>query len=221
MDGAEEQAVVGLEGSLGAVAVVDVEIDHGDAGHALGLGHAGGDGDVGKQAEAHALARLGMVAGWADGGEGPGRLATGHGADGVDHGPGGEAGGADAARRQDGVGIKLAEAAIRRGGEQAPAVVYATALRVMLVANLAFLLGAWLLRQPAADLLRHPLHPEYIWWCAAIRADERNSVVSLTSGRASFWYSAEMVCSASCAATSPSGWPPMPSASTNRPDSRV
>jgi hypothetical protein len=30
--------------------------------------------------------------------------------------------------------------------------------------------GGLLLRQPIADLLRHPEHPEYIWWIAAILA---------------------------------------------------
>src|SRR3569832_1614281 len=60
-----------------------------------------------------------------------------------------------------------------------------------------------------------------IWWCAAITAVDRNSGIVCTRGRASIWNSAEMVCSASCAATSPSGWPPMPSASTKSPDSRV
>jgi hypothetical protein len=35
------------------------------------------------------------------------------------------------------------------------------------------------------------------------------------------WNWLENVCSAICAATSPSGWPPMPSASTNSPASRV
>ena len=58
----------------------------------------------------------------------------------------------------------------RSGGEQAPEVVYATALRFLVLANLGFVLCAWMLRQPVADLLRHPLHPEYIWWCAAILA---------------------------------------------------
>ena len=65
-------------------------------------------------------------------------------------------------------GLETGYFRFRAGGEQAPTVVYATALRVMVLANLGFLLAAWLLRQPAADLLRHPLHPEYIWWCAAI-----------------------------------------------------
>jgi O-antigen/teichoic acid export membrane protein len=58
----------------------------------------------------------------------------------------------------------------RSGGEQPPEVVYATALRFLVLANLGFVLIAWMLRQPVADLLRHPSHPEYIWWCAAILA---------------------------------------------------
>jgi len=119
VDGAEEQAVVSLEGGLGAVAVVDVEIDHGDPGHTLSLGHAGGDGDIGEHAEAHGGVRLGVVARRADSGEGAGGLAADHGADGIDHGAGGEAGGADAARRQHSVGVQLAQATGRRSGEQA------------------------------------------------------------------------------------------------------
>ncbi|MNS65969.1 hypothetical protein D3C72_991620 [compost metagenome] len=60
-----------------------------------------------------------------------------------------------------------------------------------------------------------------ICWCADMADSARKAFTSFTVGRASRWYSAAMVCSASWAATSPSGWPPMPSASTNRPDSRV
>ncbi len=82
------------------------------------------------------------------------------------------------------VGLETGYFRFRAGGEQAPAVVYATALRVMLVANLAFLLGAWLLRQPAADLLRHPLHPEYIWWCAAILALDSIGAIAFARLRA-------------------------------------
>ena len=81
-------------------------------------------------------------------------------------------------------GLETGYFRFRAGGEQAPAVVYATALRVMLVANLAFLLGAWLLRQPAADLLRHPLHPEYIWWCAAILAFDSIGAIAFARLRA-------------------------------------
>ena len=58
----------------------------------------------------------------------------------------------------------------RSGGERPPAVVYATVLHFLVLANLGFLILAIVLRQPVADLLRHPAHPEYIWWCAAILA---------------------------------------------------
>ncbi|HYN76487.1 MAG TPA: oligosaccharide flippase family protein [Lamprocystis sp. (in: g-proteobacteria)] len=58
----------------------------------------------------------------------------------------------------------------RAGGERPPVVVYATVLRFLVLANLGFLILAIVLRQPVADLLRHPAHPEYIWWCAAILA---------------------------------------------------
>ena len=44
---------------------------------------------------------------------------------------------------------------------------------------------------------------------------------SLSRGLASRWKWADSVCKAICDATSPSGWPPMPSASANRPASRV
>ena len=81
-------------------------------------------------------------------------------------------------------GLETGYFRFRAGGEQTPAVVYATALRVLLVANLAFLLGAWLLRQPAADLLRHPLHPEYIWWCAAILALDSIGAIAFARLRA-------------------------------------
>jgi O-antigen/teichoic acid export membrane protein len=43
-------------------------------------------------------------------------------------------------------------------------------LWVLVLSNLAFLTLAVLYRQPIADLLQHPEHPEYIWWCAAILA---------------------------------------------------
>ena len=119
MDRTEEQAVVVLERRLGAVAVVDVEIDHGDTGEALGLGRSRGDGDVGEQAETHGTVRLCMMAGRADGGEGAGGRAPGHGAHGVDRRSGGQAGGADAARRQDGVGVQLVQAFARGGIEDA------------------------------------------------------------------------------------------------------
>ena len=59
------------EDVLGAVAVVDVEIDDGDALDAMGrLGVAGGDRRVVEEAEAHRRRRLGVVAGRPGGDEG-------------------------------------------------------------------------------------------------------------------------------------------------------
>jgi O-antigen/teichoic acid export membrane protein len=55
-------------------------------------------------------------------------------------------------------------------GQHAPRLVFGTVVRTLLVGNGVFLLAAVLLRQPAADLLRHGDHPEYIWWVAAIVA---------------------------------------------------
>ena len=69
---------------LGAVAVMDVEIDHGDALIAVRLARVQrADRDVVEQAEAHGARRLGVVAGRPDGAEGVGDLALG---DGVDRG---------------------------------------------------------------------------------------------------------------------------------------
>jgi O-antigen/teichoic acid export membrane protein len=67
-------------------------------------------------------------------------------------------------------GLETGYFRFRAGGERPPAVVYATVLRFLVLANLAFLILAFAWRQPAADLLRHPDNPEYIWWCAAILA---------------------------------------------------
>lgn len=53
---------------------------------------------------------------------------------------------------------------------RSPLLVFATALRFLILANLGFFLLAFVLRQPIADLLRHSAHPEYIWWVAAIVA---------------------------------------------------
>ncbi len=53
---------------------------------------------------------------------------------------------------------------------RSPLLVFATALRFLILANLGFFLLAFVLRQPIADLLRHSAHPEYIWWVAAILA---------------------------------------------------
>ncbi|WP_295413993.1 polysaccharide biosynthesis C-terminal domain-containing protein [uncultured Thiodictyon sp.] len=81
-------------------------------------------------------------------------------------------------------GLETGYFRFRASGEQAPQVVYATALRFMVLANLGFMLVAWFLRQPAADLLRHPQHSEYIWWCAAILALDSIGAVAFARLRA-------------------------------------
>ena len=67
-------------------------------------------------------------------------------------------------------GLETGYFRFRSGGERPPEVVYATVLRFLILANLAFLVLAFLAAQDLAELLRHPNHPEYIWWCAAILA---------------------------------------------------
>jgi O-antigen/teichoic acid export membrane protein len=58
----------------------------------------------------------------------------------------------------------------RAGGEHAPDIVFATVLRFLVLINAGFLIAAYLLQQPIAELLRHAANPEYIWWVAAIIA---------------------------------------------------
>ena len=58
----------------------------------------------------------------------------------------------------------------RSGEEHAPQLVYATVLRTLVLANGLFFALIFIGAQPIADLLRHPQHPEYVWWCAAILA---------------------------------------------------
>jgi O-antigen/teichoic acid export membrane protein len=65
-------------------------------------------------------------------------------------------------------GLETGYFRFRAGGEQAPERVYATALRLVVLANVAFFALLFLLRQPIAELLRYADHPEYVWWAAAI-----------------------------------------------------
>lgn len=67
-------------------------------------------------------------------------------------------------------GLETGYFRFREGGEWPPRVVFATVLRVLLIANAAFFVAALLWQQPVADWLRHADHPEYIWWTAAILA---------------------------------------------------
>src|SRR3546814_17561737 len=66
-----EQVGIVPEGRLGAVAVMHVEVHHGDAAQAVRLTcMQGTDRDVVEQAEPHGAVRLGMVAGRPHGAEG-------------------------------------------------------------------------------------------------------------------------------------------------------
>lgn len=65
-------------------------------------------------------------------------------------------------------GLETGYFRFRAGGEWPAENVYATVLRFLVLVNALFLLAAILLREPIAELLRHPGHPEYIWWIAAI-----------------------------------------------------
>ena len=68
--GVEQFGIMG-ESCLGAVAVVDVEVDHGGACETVLLaGVQGPDGDVVEQTEAHGAGRFGMMSGGPDGAKG-------------------------------------------------------------------------------------------------------------------------------------------------------
>ena len=74
-----------LQHVLGAVAVVDIEVDDGDAVQAVVLDEVVGcQGDVAEQAKAHGFAGLGVVSGRADGTEGVVDLAGHDHVDGLD-----------------------------------------------------------------------------------------------------------------------------------------
>src|SRR6202012_4394862 len=85
-----QHALVAGDDVLGAVAVVDVEVDD---GHALEAAHvervARGDGDVVVEAEAHRGVARGVVAGRPDGAEGVLGAAVQHEVGGGDGGAGG------------------------------------------------------------------------------------------------------------------------------------
>ncbi len=86
MDRGEKQTGVTFHHSLGAVAVMDIKIDDGDAGDAKALGHPRSDGHIAKDAKAHGGARFCMVARWTDSAEGPVMIAIDHASDRIDHG---------------------------------------------------------------------------------------------------------------------------------------
>src|SRR4051795_5269210 len=90
MDRSVEQTRIVLEDVLRAVAVVNVEIDHRDAGNAMDLPRLlRPDRDIVEQAEAHGLGRFGVMARWAGGAE---RVARFPRHDGIDGGADGASG---------------------------------------------------------------------------------------------------------------------------------
>lgn len=123
VDRAQEQTGIMLEGSLGAIAVVHVEIDDGHAGHTERLGDTRRYRHGREQAEAHGPVRLCMVPRRSDGGEGTAGPAIGHGLDRIDDSPRRQPGGSNTARRQHCVGVQLDRPRCRRGIEDAGDVV--------------------------------------------------------------------------------------------------
>ena len=117
VDRGEEEGGIGLEGGLGAVAVMDVEIGHRDAGHTRFLRHPSRHRDIGEQAKAHGPPRLGVVAGRAHRAESPLDLAGRHRPRRGGDRPGGPQGGGEAARRHPGVRIEGDAALGRRDRE--------------------------------------------------------------------------------------------------------
>ena len=97
---------------LGAVAVVDVEVDDGDAAGAMGaLGVAGGDDGIAEEAEAHGLLGLGVVSRRAHGAEGiRGDSPAHHRVDRQHRRTGGARGRNVALRRQRRVAVEMGEA---------------------------------------------------------------------------------------------------------------
>ncbi|MDD1650688.1 MAG: polysaccharide biosynthesis C-terminal domain-containing protein [Methylococcaceae bacterium] len=65
-----------------------------------------------------------------------------------------------------------------------PGAAYPAALSVVLLANLAFVTGIVIFRQPLADILRYPEHPEYLIWFGLILAMDAVSALPFARLRA-------------------------------------
>ena len=65
-----------------------------------------------------------------------------------------------------------------------PGAAYPAALSVVLLANLAFVAGIVIFRQPLADILRYPEHPEYLIWFGLILAMDAVSALPFARLRA-------------------------------------
>ena len=114
---AVEQVFVGPEDILGAVAVVDVEIDHRDAVRAVLCARVvGGNGGVREQAEAHGAALLGVVARRAHLAEGVRDTAFHHRVHRIEAGADGAERGFEACRRHHRVAVEVDVPALRFRG---------------------------------------------------------------------------------------------------------
>lgn len=67
-------------------------------------------------------------------------------------------------------GLETGYFRFRASGDYPPEAVYGTVLRFLVMINALFVLAIFLMREPLAELLLYPDHPEYIWWIAAILA---------------------------------------------------
>jgi O-antigen/teichoic acid export membrane protein len=81
-------------------------------------------------------------------------------------------------------GLETGYFRFREGGDWLPRVVYATALRFVILANAVFFGAAVAFQQPVAELVRHGSHPEYIGWVAAILALDSVGAVAFARLRA-------------------------------------
>ena len=67
-------------------------------------------------------------------------------------------------------GLETGYFRFRQKPEYAGQGVYASALSSLTIANLLFVAAVWYWRQPLADAMRYPDHPQYLIWFAAILA---------------------------------------------------
>lgn len=81
-------------------------------------------------------------------------------------------------------GLETGYFRFREDGEWPVETVYATALRFLIGVNGVFFLLAALFRQPIAEVLRYPDHPEYILWVAAILAMDSVGAIAFARLRA-------------------------------------
>ena len=81
-------------------------------------------------------------------------------------------------------GLETGYFRFRDAGDRPHDIVYATALRFVILSNSLFFLVALVLQEPIAALLQHGDHPEYIWWIAAILAMDSVGSVAFARLRA-------------------------------------